>query len=575
MMPFNTIWGPQRQGIFHQIFAIIGTCCISYIVWELWHAGHVGQSGFITSAMLLIFWVGNLSFTVKFFAHQNENLEVDRFVFPHMLWGQFGLLVLGYYAPAMLEVSMMFSLAAFVFVAFGLSSGRLFIAVIVISFGFVLIYHFHPAIRPKSDQTIILSAYVIAATFIAVVNAYFGNFQIHLSKQNSIIQKRTAELELAQRQLLNAKNIAEDAADSKTRFLAAASHDLRQPLHALDMYLGALSNQESVSVRQHILSQMEKSASELGELLSTLFDISRFDSNVVDVSTKVFGINEVIDGLSLEFSELSELMARPLKIRPSIAVVESDPILIQRIIRGLVANGLRHAEKGRVLVGFRSRAEYIRCEVWDSGQGILESEHDKVFEEFCQLKNSNRDRQKGLGLGLALIKRMCTALDLPLGMKSEVGRGSVFWFEIKKATQVCGTKLPSLESIHPRSLIGRTVMCIDDEQSVLEGMSLLLKSWGCVAVSAVSSNQALNMMKFSNKKPDLIICDYRLANEQNGIDVISQLQRNLNEQVPAILVTGDIDPDIGIRANKHGIKLLKKPLSASVFYENVSQAFMV
>lgn len=569
MFPFNSIWGPQRQGIFHQFFAIIGTMCISFIVVKLWQGGHLDLSASMTTVMLGAFWVGNLAFTVQFFSNKNEELKVDRFVFPHMLWGQFGLLVLAYFTPTMIEVSMMFSLAAFVFVAFGLSSALLFISVVFISLGFTAIYYFHPRLDLSSEQSITLTAYTIAAMFIAVVNAYFGNFQVHLSRQNSVIKQRTDELEAAQKQLLEAKNIAENAAESKTHFLAAASHDLRQPLHALELYIGALQSQDSESERQHIFCQMEKSASELAELLNALFDISRFDAKVIDVDIKTIDLKDVVEGLDFEFRELSQKTERPLRVRSRSVMVESDPILVHRIMRGLVANALTHSAKGRVLVGFRSRGGVIRCEIWDSGWGVAKSEQTKIFEEFSQLNNTNRDRQKGLGLGLALIKRMCESLDHDLGMRSEVGRGSVFWFDMNKGNAKSCAQRALLHDVHSQPFLGRTIMCVDDEEQILDGMALLLQGWGCVAIKANSAREALNILKINNREPDLLICDYRLEAGRNGIDAIDQIQAFVGQQIPAILITGDIGPSIGVRASKKDIKLLKKPISPNSLCEQV------
>lgn len=399
---------------------------------------------------------------------------------------------------------------------------------------------------------------------------------VKLKEQNIVIQKRTSELELAQAELTRAKEHAEAITDSKTRFLAAASHDLRQPLHALELYIGALATQNSESMRQHIYSQMGKSARELSDLLTSLFDISRFDSNAVAVNISAIHVNEIIEGLESEFSELSEKNRIPLRVRKSNAVVESDPILMHRIVRGLVSNALCHSKKGRVLVGFRSCGESIRCEVWDSGQGISEFEQGNIYEEFYQIENLQRDRQQGLGLGLALIKRMCLALDHPMGLCSVLGRGSVFWFEMKKATSSMVLPLPHNDRTELSPLQGLTVLCVDDESAITEGLDLLLKGWGCVTILADSQTAVIERLKFENVVPDILICDYRLRGDINGVEVIESLMRDLKKKIPAILVTGDLDPNISKLSNENGIKLLQKPLSPAklqLYILNMIKAF--
>lgn len=409
---------PVNQRLFHHVFAIIGTLFFCMVTLMLHKEGHLELSYNSTILLLVIFFVVNLLFTTLFFIPISEAIKREYIVLLHMLWGQLSLLVLGYYSADFIEVSMMLSLATFVFVSFGVTSYKLFVSVILVTLSYGWIITDKLSVNSADTNLTLFLAYMMSAIFIAFINAYAGDLQLFLTGQNNLIRKRTEQLEESRQQLMEAKENAEAISQSKTRFLAAASHDLRQPLHALVLYIGALQLEKNPQLRARLLSQMEKASHELNALLNSLFDISRFDNDVVEVTLQPLALKEIIEDLALEFTDLSQRLDRPLQIRSCKASVETDLLLLHRIIRGLVSNALKHSQKGRVLLGFRYKKNSVRCEVWDSGVGISEDDQTKIFEEFYQVENSNRNRAHGLGLGLALIKRMCDALDYPFGMRS-------------------------------------------------------------------------------------------------------------------------------------------------------------
>lgn len=551
-----------ERRLFHHVFAFIGTLCFSLICVLMYRYGYLDLDGYQTCLFIGIFWLGNIIFTALFFIPLNEKMKNESLVLYHILWGQLAMLVLGYFSSSMIEVSMMLSLATFVFVAFGLSSFTLFPAVMLVVTIFGLILFQQSSGRDRSEEQLIFWTYTSSALFVAAINAYVGNFHLFLTQQNQEISDKTAQLKKAHFELTSAKEEAEASSKSKTRFLAAASHDLRQPLHALELYIGALPIQHSDEKRQHIFCQMQKTAHELHELLNSLFDISRFDSAMAEVNITSICLRDILNDLDMEFRDLSEAENRPLTIRMSDSRVDTDPILLHQIIRGLVTNALKHAKKGRVLVGFRERGDELRCEVWDSGVGIDYAEQPRIFEEFYQVKNHSRNREQGLGLGLALINRMCEALDHRFGMRSVPGRGSVFWLTIKKSqeSKVLSVKTDAVD-VAPFS--GATVLCVDDEPAILDSLYCLLTGWGYQVLNAVSCEDAIEKVAQSSQPPNLIICDYRLESEINGIDAISRIFAHFDMRIPALLLTGDLDPDLDAEASKQGYKLLKKPLSPS------------
>ena len=252
-------------------------------------------------------------------------------------------------------------------------------------------------------------------------------------------------------------------------------------------------------------------------------------------------------------------MGLRLVLRPCSAIVRTDPVLIERILRNLVSNAVRYTERGRVVVGCR-RHNGLRVEVWDTGRGIPFEKQQQVFEEFYQLGNSERDRVKGLGLGLAIVDRLAKLLDCPLTLRSELGKGSVFKIGLPLADKQrlrAATAAEALERPAPRGLI----LVIDDDAAIQRAMHSLLSSWGHEAIVAGSCAEMLERIATSPVRPDLIICDYRLRDGENGIAVIERLQSEYNEDIPAVLITGDTAPDRLKEAQESGLILLHKPVA--------------
>jgi two-component system, sensor histidine kinase len=355
------------------------------------------------------------------------------------------------------------------------------------------------------------------------------------------------------------KERAEEANLAKSRFLASASHDLRQPIHALGMFLGALSQHEMSNEMRRLVGHMEGSVEAMDSLFSSLLDISRLDAGVVQSHPQTFRIDSLLERICRDNrSEAEEKNIRLIYCRSSLTVF-TDPILLERILRNIISNAVRYTDKGRVLVGCRPRGTRLKIEVWDSGRGIPQNQHDRVFEEFYQLGNPERDRTKGLGLGLAIVKRLTVILDCPYELRSQPGKGTVFTISVPITN--AASLAEQLADVSPGLLRRGLILVVDDEITIREAMHSLLSGWGHEVMLAGSGAEMLEQLADCPKRPDLIICDYRLRAGENGIDVIRRLQSEYNDDIPAVLITGDTAPDRLSEAKASGFLLLHKPVA--------------
>jgi signal transduction histidine kinase/CheY-like chemotaxis protein len=373
------------------------------------------------------------------------------------------------------------------------------------------------------------------------------------------IELRLETAELAE-DLRRQKEIAEAASLSKSSFLAAASHDLRQPVHALGLFVGALRGIEMSSEGRHLVEQIEASTNAMDGLFTSLLDISKLDAGIVEVHETSFAIGPLIQRVCRDST--AEAMAKGLRLQAitSTVSVRSDPLLVERVLRNLVSNAVRYTDAGGIVVGCRRRGGAALVQVWDTGPGIPKDRQQLVFEEYYQLDNPERDRAKGLGLGLAIVRRLSELLGSPVLLRSEVGRGSCFEMALPLShTADIDAELPFGETaIAPAHVL---IVVIDDEQAIREGMSTLLAGWGHDVLAAGSGDEAIARLATHPVAPGLIICDYRLRDGETGLSVIEQLRAEYNDTIPAMLITGDTAPDRLAEAQASGLLLLHKPVS--------------
>ena len=373
------------------------------------------------------------------------------------------------------------------------------------------------------------------------------------------VQRNAAETakELAE----TAKDAAEAANLAKSRFLAAASHDLRQPIHALNLYLGAFGQIQLARQAASLLAKVRQCALIMDEMFRTLLDVSKLDAGAVQPQISVFPLAPLLARARLEFEPQARAKELELRVLRCSVFAKSDPVLVERILRNLVSNAVRYTERGRVVVGCRRHRGALRISVYDTGIGIDPAQQALVFEEFYQVGNPERDRSKGLGLGLAIVERLARLLDAPITLRSRRGRGSLFAFDLQRAAPV---ELPALRlsrsGVANRDLAGTLVVVVDDEELTLDAAQTLLKQWNCSVIAATSGREALRQLATSTRPPDVLICDYRLRDGENGVSVAAALRNEFNTDIPALLITGNTDPEQIRIISASGLAVLHKPL---------------
>jgi PAS domain S-box-containing protein len=371
--------------------------------------------------------------------------------------------------------------------------------------------------------------------------------------------------------LLEAKESAERANASKSRFLAAASHDLRQPIQALNLFVHSLRRKAKGNKEiEELVGNIRLSSEVMSGLLNALLDISKLDAGMVDPEIEDFPIEAALDDVSNTFLEHAREKGLELRVVTSGAIVRSDPILVRRIISNYVSNAVRYTDSGRILLGCRKAGDTLRIEVWDTGPGIPESEQANIFEEFYQLENPARDRSRGLGLGLAIIKRTANLLGLEIGLRSVPGKGSMFWLAIPISPEHA-IAVTEFVPHQPTSVNSGKIILIEDDAIVLRGLEEVLLGAGYDVVATDSAEEALAQLREAVVPPDLIIADHRLGFEVTGIDAIGVLQDEFRDDVPAIIITGDTAPDRLREASEGGHVLLHKPVSPELLLKIVAQ----
>lgn len=363
-------------------------------------------------------------------------------------------------------------------------------------------------------------------------------------------------------QLRQAKEKMEAAYLAKSRFLAAASHDLRQPAHALGMFASRLTPLPHDPASADIVVGVKASVQALQDMLEVFFDYSRLDAQSTQVSRQPISVEGVFDQLRTSFANIAAEKGLRLRIRASPAWVQSDPVLLQRILLNLVSNALQYTNQGSILVTCRPTRErtHARIEVWDSGIGIAMQHHEKIFEEFFQIENPERDRNKGLGLGLSMVKRSCRLLNHPLTLRSNLGCGSRFTLRVPLAPRQAEAPPPTPADIAVTGeLDGLYVLLIEDDDLGSQALQGLLASWGCRVAVAGDAASALLHLKHQ-PLPDYIVSDYRLRGVHNGIDAIRLLRESSGQDMAACLISGDTEMDLRQKALAAGLVLLQKPV---------------
>ena len=384
--------------------------------------------------------------------------------------------------------------------------------------------------------------------------ALIDSMRLRLEKQ-ALVRQLREEMSAADA----ARVRAEEANLAKSKFLAAASHDLRQPLQAMNFFIEALRNEKDPPRAEMVRVQLGASAQALAGLLNELLDISRLEAGLFNPQIRIVSLQAVFDALKRELQPLAEEKRIELGFVATRLNIASDPNMLGRILRNIIINAIRYTEQGAVLVGCRRKGGRVAIAICDTGPGIEPEFHQAIFREFYQLGNPERDRRKGLGLGLAIVDGLCRILDHPLELKSRVGHGSTFLVHVPIATGEV-PHLEGMEEVVSASLYGFAVLVVDDEPAIRQAMTEVLGGWGCQVMAADSAQDALARLTMAAFSPDAIIADYRLREGRSGTEAIAEIRRALGRSVPAAILTGDTAPARLREASASGFLLLHKPV---------------
>ena len=422
---------------------------------------------------------------------------------------------------------------------------------------------------PGDAKSLMLAAYLMTIFGITVMLARLyrknneGLLQIKVHADQLMHQLRSEKAAADA-----ARHEAEVANRAKTQFFAAASHDLRQPLHAMGLFAEALRQRSHDEEVTQLVASINGSVDALEGLFSELLDITRIDTGGVDVSPEHFSVSAIFRKLRLHFEPLAFEKGLALRFRGEQHHLHADPVLVERILRNLVSNAIRYTNDGTVLVSCRRRGGRMVVQVWDTGVGIREREQERIFDEFYQVpynESLTPQQRKGLGLGLAIVKRLAGLMQAPLSLCSEPGRGTVFSLELPQGRAPrqrepgdLGAKLPI-----GLTLDDRFIVVVEDEHSVRGGLEVLLRGWGARVMSFETAEACrlwAHGVDRSADRPDLLIVDYRLEPGRTGVEVIHTLRDRFGHQVPSIMVTGSTMTGHEAEAQEHDFHLLVKPV---------------
>lgn len=348
------------------------------------------------------------------------------------------------------------------------------------------------------------------------------------------------------------------ANEAKSRFLAAASHDLRQPLHALSLLVGQLENETSPAKREMVAARIARAVGSINELFDGLLDISKLDAGVIAPTVLDVPIAPILQRIHARYADDADAKGLRLLLAPTRAWVRSDPQMLERIVQNLVGNAVRYTARGGVVIGCRWGEQTVRVEIWDSGVGIPADKQMQVFSEFYQVDSDRSLRSEGLGLGLAIVDRLCTLLQHPITLRSEFGRGTRFTVTVPRVQPLSQPGTAFSVMTEPDRLRGIRVLVVDDDELVRESAGGLLDSWGCRPILAASGREAVEQLQ--GLAPDLVISDFHLAGGETADDVLSHLRGAFGYDVPTILLSGDVTALTRDLAQALGLPLLDKPV---------------
>ena len=401
---------------------------------------------------------------------------------------------------------------------------------------------------------------------------------LHQAYQNleGRVRERTAELTQLNGQLVSeievrkqvevhlrdAKREAEDANLSKTKFLAAVSHDLLQPLNAARLFTGSLAEQADAVQSLQLVKNISNSLDDVENLLGTLVDISKLDAGVIKADVSVFAAQHLLDNLAVEYQQVAKSVGLQLDFVCSSVLIKTDIHLLARILRNFLSNAIRYTESGRVLLGCRRRGDSVSIEVWDTGIGIAEDKQEEIFQEFKRGDGQRLKQDRGLGLGLAIVDKITRILGHPIRVSSQLGQGSMFAVSVPLAGvhELQRPAVVDVPSYHQDHLEGVRVWVIDNDPAICLAMRTLLESWGCWVTTALSEEDLGEQVGNFEMPVDLLIVDYHLDHDVNGVDVVVNIHQQRPTPIPTLMITANYSNELKQQMRALGHTLMHKPV---------------
>lgn len=392
---------------------------------------------------------------------------------------------------------------------------------------------------------------VTARSELKILQADINRMSAALRELQRDMQRR---VEAATAELAWQKAAAEQANVAKSRFLAAASHDLRQPMHALGLYVAALKPQLEGRDAAQTLGKIEATVTAMEELFNAILDVSKLDAGVIVPQRQPVALDGLFERLRGDFQAEAQSRGLRLRVRARPIHVMGDPVLLDRLLRNLLANALRYTQRGGVLLAVRRRGQGVCVQVWDTGVGIAAEHLPRIFQEFYQVANPQRDRSQGLGLGLAIVERIARLLGYGIEVRSRPGRGTVFSLDIPELAHPVAGETPDVpvETGRLRGLVA----VVDDDAMILDALPVLLERWGLSVVAGADVEGLLSRLP---RRPDLVITDYRLAGGETGFTVVDRLAA-VHGPSPVVIITGDTGQETLATIAARGYPLLHKPV---------------
>lgn len=405
--------------------------------------------------------------------------------------------------------------------------------------------------------------------FFAFAMLTFFHRNMHKSMSETIALR--FDRERLVNELEEKNDLINKAIQNKSQFLAAASHDLRQPIHAQQLFLSELNARIKDDDTLQIISQMKHSMESMDLLLDELLAVSKLDSGVIEVKHSTFSLETVLHRIEEQFR--NSVMKKQLRFRISRCshTVYSDPVMLERILRNYVQNAIRYTERGAVLVICRCKRNKLEIQIRDSGPGISLEDQGRIFKGFVQLDNTSK--RSGNGLGLAIVKRLSILLDHEVGVRSSIGKGATFYVRVP----LSNSEQSATQNIHheTKALANVRILVVDDDQSILKAMGLLLDRWNCDYVLAPDLEQSLSSINEDGFIPQILIADYHLQNEVDGIELIAQVRSQTSSQLPAVLITSDMTGDIVRIAKSQNCILMYKPVDSVSLYNLLCNLYLM